>query len=249
MRAIVRVCGRRLLVFHVSDTHVHVVVLSDRAVAGRLAQALGLALAAVFCAPLPAAGITPIDDAAHLRSTFVYVLRNDERHGVVPDPWRENSNLPDLLGARVTALSTAAATRGVLPRIDAAFLRELAGWELPQLRRAFEPALVREHLRDSAAAIVAAADLVSRRPQVVAARIAAVHIGLTAGIPEAELGAILGVDPKTIRRRSRVIPAENLLRALERQLEVRSLAPRPPEQSFAEEAPRPVWGRRTPSGG
>lgn len=223
----------------------HVVILTDRAVAGRLAQALGLALAAVFGAPLPAAGITPIEDAAHLRSTFEYVLRNDERHGVVPDPWRDNSNLPDLLGARVNALSTAAATRGALPRIDAAFLRGLAGWELARLREPLAPDLVREHLRDAAAAIVAEGDLASRRPLVVAARIAAVHAGLGAGLSKVELAAVLGVDAKTIRRRARARPAANLLRALDQQLRVRAAAPRPPESSFADEAPRPGWGRGT----
>lgn len=244
VRTIVRVCGPALLVFHLSDTHVHVVVLVDRARAGRLAQALGRALAALFGGPLPSAGITIIDDGGHLRSTFAYVLCNDERHGIVPDPWRENSNLPDLLGARLTAFPTVAATRRVLPRIDGEYLRELAGWSALPAAQASAPLdvdHVRTHLTDATAAIVAHENLASMRPELVTARTAAVHVATSLGGLPGSLSTQLDVTPSTLRRlRHRDAPS-TAIHALETQLRVRALVPLPSEGSFGEEAPRPAW--------
>ncbi|GDX81701.1 hypothetical protein LBMAG42_35120 [Deltaproteobacteria bacterium] len=242
-----------MLVFHVSDTHVHVVVLVDRARAGRLAQALGLALASLFGAPLPPAGITTIEDGGHLRSTFAYVLCNDERHGVVPDPWRENSNLPDLLGARLTAFSTVAATKSVLPRISGDYLRELAGWSgLPKSTAATTLDLDQAHpqLADATAAIVAHANLSSKHPDLVVARGAAVHVATSFGLSTIALAEILDLTPSTVRRLRHSNPPARTIRTLETQLRMRTLLPLPVETAFGEEAPRPAWptgpkGRQT----
>lgn len=244
VRTIVRVCGATLLVFHLSDTHVHVVVLSGRARAGRLAQALGRALASLFGAALPPAGIETIKDSGHLRSTFGYVLCNDERHGVVPDPWRENSNLPDLLGARLTAFDTVTATRDVLPRIDGEYLRELAGWSsVPAAANAPPPNVdhVRAHLTDAAAAIVAFPTLLSKRPEVVLARTAAAHVGASTGIPIGDLAGMLGLSPSALFRLRHNPPPGPAIRALETQLRMRAALPLPAEASFGEEASRPAW--------
>ncbi len=244
VRTIVRVCGAALLVFHLSDTHVHVVVFAGRARAGRLAQALGRALASLFTASLPPAGIEAIKDGGHLRSTFGYVLCNDERHGVVPDPWRENSNLPDLLGARLTAFATVPATRDALPRITGEYLREIAGWSSVPPAPEADPLNVdhvRGHLADAAASIVAHRDLASKRPEVVLARTAAAHVGAAAGLPAGELAALLELTPSTLFRLRQNPAPGAAIRALETQLRMRAALPLPAEASFGEEPSRPAW--------
>lgn len=245
VRVIVRVVGGALLAFHISDTHVHVLVLADRDRAGRLAQAVGLALAAATAGALPPAAITPIQNADHLRAAFEYVVCNDEKHGVVPDPWRENSNLPDLLGARRVASSTVGAVRDHLPRIAGAHLRKLAGWiDLPLV--VATPELVREHVVDAAASVVARADLGSRQGDVRRVITAACQLARDAGIGGDETASLLGIGTTTAFRKRAAEPANALcVAALRLQLQVRVALPLLDALPFGDEPARTPWAERT----
>ena len=244
VRVIVRVVGGTLLAFHISDTHVHVLVLADRDRAGRLAQALGLALAAATAGALPPAAITPIQDADHLRAAFEYVVCNDEKHGVVPDPWRENSNLPNLLGARRVAVTTVGAVRDHLPRVAGTHLRKLAGWiDLPLV--AATPEIVRAHLLDAAAAAVARPDLRSRHGDVRRVITAACQLAADVGLGAEETAAILEIGPSTVFRKRVVEPANALcVAALRLQLQVRVARPLLDALPFGDEPARTPWSER-----
>lgn len=244
VRVIVRVVGAELLAFHISDTHVHVLVLADRGRAGRLAQALGLALGAALEQALPPAAITAIEDADHLRAAFEYVVCNDEKHGVVPDPWRENTNLPDLLGARRVAASTIGAVRDHLPRVAGAHLRKLAGWhDLSPL--VATPELLREHLASAAAAVVARTDLLSRHQDVRSVIAAACLLAREVAIGADETAGILGIGVSTAFRK-RASDKANLLyvAALRLQVHVRVAFPEVGALPFGAEPARTPWKER-----
>ncbi len=244
VRVVVRVVGAELLAFHISDTHIHVLVLAQRARAGRLAQALGLALAAALDQPLPPAAITPIQDADHLRAAFEYVVCNDEKHGVVPGPWREHTNLPDLLGARRVAASTIGAVRDHLPRVAGAHLRKLAGWhDLPPL--VVTPDLVREHLAEAAAAAVGHTGTLSRHADIRSVIGAACLIAREAELSADTTAAILGIGVSTaFRARSADNGSLLSVAALRLQLRVRVALPVLGPLPFGDEPARTPWSER-----
>ncbi len=244
VRVVVRVVGAELLAFHISDTHVHVLVLATRLRAGRLAQALALALGTALEQKLPPAAITPVQDADHLRAALEYVLCNDEKHGVVPDPWRENTNLPDLLGARRVAASTIGALRDHLPRVAGAHLRKLAGWhDLPPL--VATPELLREHLADAAAAVIARSNALSRYEDARMVIAAACLLTRDVAIGADEAAGLLGIGLSTAFRK-RAADKVNLLyvAALRLQLQVRVAFPEVGAVPFGDEPARTPWSER-----
>ncbi len=243
VRAIVAAAGAALLAFHLSDTHVHVLVLANRARAGRLAQALSAALRRALRTCLPPASITEINGGDHLSAAFEYVLCNDQRHGVEPDPWRENTNLPDLLGARVTASRTVGRVRAALPRITGDHLRELAGWR-EVVRVELSAAMGREHLADGASAVIARPGLVGRQRDVTAVTIAAAHLAAEVGLDPTESAATLDVALSSGRRHRAAAPDATLLAALRLQLDVRAARPLRVEAPFAAGDAPPAWEER-----
>lgn len=116
-----------LLAFHMPDTHLHAALLCDRVGAGSFSQRVGsslrqrLGLGVGFAQYEP----KPIEDGRHLGNLVRYILCQPERHGVDADPFREASNLPDLLGLRDLGAHTIQTLRAWLPRLGRG---ELVQW-------------------------------------------------------------------------------------------------------------------------
>lgn len=163
---------RGLLAFGAADTHLHVLVLGDRATAGRTAQAIGAALTwgkgrEVGSSP---AAVSEVRDQWHLESTFHYVLGQGMHHGVGTDPLLEATSLPDLLGLRVIAPGLISRVREILPRTSRErLLGHLGVAELG-------PAVDLPLLLESAAAVVCLPDLNGCGRDAIAARRAALHV-------------------------------------------------------------------------
>ncbi len=229
--------GAPLLAFHFSDSHVHVLALVDRAAAGRLAQRLGVALGAVLGDGLLPAQFTVVRDQTHLARTFEYILRNDEKHGVAPDPWRENSALPDLLGLRALDSELVRSVRRALPRVDGSDLRAMGGW--PEL----EPVATIEGVVDAAAAALALPQLVGRGGEAVAGRRAIVAMFPLEKV--ASLAGILGRSSDAVRvLRAAPPPRSELPRAIGLQLALRAAVPLPAEGPFAANSAKIAWAAR-----
>jgi hypothetical protein len=124
-----------LLAFRVVDTHVHVLVRCDRAVAGSFAHATEVALRATLRLPIPfePARIRPVLDQPHLYRAFGYVLRQEIRHGTSMDPVHDGSSLPELLGLRVVDDLVAQRVAASLPRLDARSLVSLLEAPVPRV--------------------------------------------------------------------------------------------------------------------
>ena len=205
--AVHEIAGRGLLAFRGSDTHVHLLLVVDRAPAGRTAQALSVALHARLDlgAPFEPSRIKPVENLSHLESAFDYILRQDERHGFGSDPWHDASVLPDLLGLRVLGGDVRERVREHLPRVDRRRLLEILGVEA--LHAGTDLAIGVE----AAAAAVARADLAGKARCVVAARRA-----LLALLDEAEKPPPF--DRSVACRARRIPPDPRLVRAIALQI-------------------------------
>jgi hypothetical protein len=219
--------GRKadLLAFGVADTHMHAVVACDRARAGRFVHDLEVALRYRLRLPVPfaPARFTPIERQRHLHNALGYAFRQDDRHGLGRDPFREGTNLPDLLGARAFGAWTTAGLRALLPRIGRRDLLPHLPWAAA-LEQPTDPASL-HLLREAAAAVALVPHLDGRRPLVVATRRAAVHLALR-HLGPTRVARLLGISRATVHRlrAQRTDPA--LTRALELQLRMRYAAAR-----------------------
>ncbi len=225
VRVLMRVCEQEpLLAFHVSDSHIHLLVAISRAAAGRLAQRLALALAPVVGTALDSARFAGVRDQAHLSNTFEYILRNDEKHRITPDAWRENSALPDLLGLRVLKSTLCTNVRRSLPRIDGTRLLAMADWP------ALTPTLRLEGAAAAASAALALPDLRGRRaPQVEGCRAVA---NLVPTADSRSLQLELGRARSTVAVLRQQPTPPSLLRALGLQLSLHDARPQPADASF-----------------
>ncbi len=213
----------RLLAFRAADTHLHLAVACGRREAGELARRLEIGLQQrlgleVGFAP---AHLEPIQRQRHLRNTFTYVLRQEQRHGLASDPYHEASNLPDLLALRILGTWTAAHVRALLPRVGRADLLGFFGD--PDLE---DETVSLDLLPEAAAAAAGLTELSGRSAEVVAARRAAVQaagLRLTAR----ELAALLGIGERTVKRLRAQPAPEELAEAVELQLRLRRPAAAP----------------------
>ena len=206
-----------LLAFRAADTHLHLLVACKRAAAGELARRveIGLRQRLGLEVPFAPAHIEPVAGQRHLRNAFFYVLRQEERHRLGGDPLHDASNLPDLLGLRVTGTWTAAHVRARLPRVTRGRLAALLGARAPDA-----PIEDWRTLADAAAAAVAMPALegstaVVTQARRAAARVAAKHLRAT------ELAAQLGVSARTARRLRTQPPDPRLASAVAGQLGLR----------------------------
>lgn len=164
-----------LLAFGVADDHLHAMVVIGRVAAGTFARSVENALhhrlrLGVRFEP---ARIIPLRDQGHASSTFHYVQRQDERHAIHRDPFREGTSLPDLLGARVIDSGST-----IVGRVRANLQRVTRDDLLAHFPRGVfdERPIALDGLADAAAAALALPDLSGRGPDVSKARLAAVHV-------------------------------------------------------------------------
>ncbi len=184
---------------------------AERELVSRTCRDTTTALRRKLKLPLPfaRAWFEEVDDE-DLRGTTKGVLTQWDA-----DPFREASNLPDLLGARFTGRYTIANANHLLLRRDL-----LSWWGLPRLEQGTDLGL----LPESAAAAMALPALNGRTAQVVDARRAAIQLGRLLGVTHARMGQMLDISERQSKRLAaqRVDPA--LLKAVELQLGLRQAA-------------------------
>ncbi|MEJ7735552.1 MAG: hypothetical protein WKG00_40995 [Polyangiaceae bacterium] len=209
--------GDGLLAFHVVDTHAHAVLACSRARAGQLARRVEIALRARLRLPcrFEPARIRPVLDQWHLQRSVLYVIRQEERHGICVDPARDGCSLPDVLGWRVADETLAARLRSLVPRVRLAAPADastLAGVEP-------DPEL----LAEAAAAALALVDLDGRSAATVHGRRAAVWAGAAEALRGAAVASALAI---TRRRVAQLLaeppPPPAWIRAVRTQLRFRT---------------------------
>lgn len=188
------------------DDHHHMVALCGRAQAGLFTRSLESSLKQRLVLPLGFQQYEPkpILEGRHLYNAVRYVLRQPERHGVQVDPFRESSNLPDLLGMRMLGAYAAPALRAVLPRLRRAELLEWLG--VPDLRPTDSPP---EGVLEATLRATGLTALQGGGPRKCAARRAAARV-LAAQRSARETSDLLGLPLRTVTR-LRMTPAEPLL--------------------------------------
>jgi hypothetical protein len=204
----------KLLAFRWADTHGHFLCVGDRATCAELARRIEIALQVHFDPGVRFARprFKPVFNLWHLQEAAFYIWRQDKRHGFGNDPHHDTSNVPDLLGARVTGIWTANVVREHLARVVRDQLLEVAGWT------ALGDGNV-EHLEEAALSAACLPRLDGRAAEVVAARRAAV-----VAVPERTriLAGALAVSPQAIRKMRQAETNPLLVRAIEMQLRIRS---------------------------
>ncbi len=205
-----------LLAFRTADTHLHLLLADSRPVAGELARRLEIGLWQTLRpgVPFAPARIKPVLNQRHLGNAFLYILRQEERHGLAGDPLHDGSNLVDLLGLRVVGRWTATHVRAHLPRVDRASLVSFLASDPEASITSWAP------LPEAAAAALALPALTGSGHSVTRARRAALHLA-RGRLRVADAAAAMGVSERTAHR-LRHQPAEpDLEAAIEGQLRLR----------------------------
>ncbi|MFH1467460.1 MAG: hypothetical protein ABIO70_23955 [Pseudomonadota bacterium] len=204
VRALVRVCGRRAVLYNAVDDHVHLVTQVGEGELGRLTRAVLLALRPLTEVPFAPVHIKPVTDRAHLETLVRYTLQQGPHHGLPVHPaLASGSCFADLVGARVLP-GFEHRLPGLLPRFR---LREAyAAVGLPSdrpLAPAGDDALSTAgaaRLRAACAAAVAAPpDLGGREPWLVDARAAFVQLAHAAGLPTRVVAHVGRMPPRTVQ--------------------------------------------------
>lgn len=210
--------GLPVVAFHAPDGHAHVAVLADRTVAGRLGWRLASGVGQVLGhrGQLEPVRFREVHDQAHARNLFRYVLDQARHHGVAPDPFHEASALPDLVGMRTTGRWMREVVRERLPRVRRRDLVALLGAE-PRELDAADPGV----LAEAAAAAIGAVELRGRRPEVVAARAAAVQLACP-GFRTAAVAVLLDTPLRTVQRLLHHPLPPHVLEAVDQQWRLRS---------------------------
>lgn len=212
----------RLLGLGSADTHGHLLAACGRRAAGELVRRVKIGLTRRLAPGIDFAPtrFKPISDQHHLERALLYVLRQQEHHGLSADPYHDGSNLLDLLGLRVLGAYTRENVRALVPRVRREDLLGCLG--IAGLERPVEAPL--ELLAPAAAAAAGLAELVGSSADVNAARRAAIEVAGERRMAR-DLATALGCSERTIKRlRSR--PAkEALVTAVTLQVRLRVLKP------------------------
>jgi len=184
-----------LMSFGLADTHLHMGNAGDRdgtELARRVEISLTLKLKRGV--GFRKVKVTEVHDQWHLERVFGYVLEQDEHHEVHADPLREATNIPDLLGMRVTGRYTIGNVRKTLPRVSRARLLRLLG--VDELVPADGPL---EHIEPAAAAALCLPDLAGRSELALTGKRAVIKI-VGDRLNTTQLGDLLGLHRTTINR-------------------------------------------------
>lgn len=224
--------GAEMLAFGVADTHMHALLACERLRAGRFVHDLEVSLGRVLAlgVPFAPARLVAVENQAHLSRAFDYVLRQDDRHDLGRDPFREGTNLPDLVGARIQGAWTRAVLRRLLPREDSASLA--ARLPFGEALRRPAPAEAIHLLGEAVAAVALAGSPASCERSAVRARRAAVHLAgalvrpgdLGALVRPGDLARHVGVSPGALRRLREGPVEPPLVDALRLQIRMRHAA-------------------------
>ncbi len=197
VRALVRVAGRRLLLFSIADDHLHAVIVAERV--GYAVGGLRRAIATHAVRAIAPPHIKPVQGRPHLQRLVPYLLTQCEHHGIpqAAHLW-PGSCLQDLLGARRLPSFDPTLLYRWLPRWDRAKVAEAAGCKPPEPLRDLTgqalPCLLQ------AARLALAAPPTGRTTAAVEARRVAAKLAVDAGYPYGPIGAALGRNPRTIPR-------------------------------------------------
>jgi hypothetical protein len=121
------------------DTHGHLEVMGSREEAGELTRRveIGLQQRLQPGGYFQPAHFEPMQSIGHVRSTFLYILGQLERHGADVDRFHDASNVPDAIGARRVGAWTAHKVKRHLPRTT----REEISRRLASPTRVIDPAV------------------------------------------------------------------------------------------------------------
>ncbi len=208
----------RLLAFRWADTHGHSEALGEWEDVAELARRLEIGIQRTLGpgVPFQRAHLTPIHDLKHLGNTFLYVVSQNQHHGIGNDPFHEASNVPDLLRMRGLGASTCAHVSEYLSRVRRADILAAVGLEDPD-----GAGFVDGDIADAAAAAMGIAALTGRSRRVTVARAASVQV-CRKHLSTSEIADWLGTDRRTIQRLGGLEPNRALVRAIEQQLTMRT---------------------------
>ena len=221
-----------IVAWKLADTHLHLVVLTDRAGVDALVRRLRIWVTSALRpgVSLEVQRTKPLSGQSHLEAAFHYALRQDIHHGVETDLMQDASALPDILGLRVLSPELPLRVREHLPRLRRDAL--LAHLAVPAL----EVALHAEHLLESALAAFAIDAMGLDKVDVQARRAA---IAAAAGLGPTRIADLLGVTPQAVCRLARAPVSAPDVRAVRLQMALRAqLSAAVP---FAREPQGPVY--------
>jgi len=208
-----RVVGGVVLLFCVTDNHVHVwmLVAGDRVryVAGLLRRSLNR----VAEVPIDVVDCRPVERRSHELNMVDYLLGQLGHHGIdaFPPQWA-GCCYQDLIGARRLD-GFRPRIRQYLPRLHRADLDRVVGIEPGSLREATDADVRRagpEAIVDAAArALAVGPELRGRTKRVTTARRAACHVATEARVRQIDIADALTIPTRTVRRLvSEPVPSE-----------------------------------------
>lgn len=166
--------------------------------------------------PFEPARMRPITSERHLLNAARYVFTQEVHHETSFDVAHDGSSLPELLGLRIEAGQASKRLRRLLPRLTRETVRS---WFAVGPFESCDPDL--GQLRDAAAAAFGVDYSGSDEPIQRKLRRAAAHVARELA-PAAVVAATLGITPRAVQRYLvEPVPASEL-KAVERQLRLRS---------------------------
>ena len=254
VRTLVRVCGRRAVLYNVADDHLHLVAQSGEGELGVLTRSVLLALRPLTEVPFAPVYVKQVVDRSHLMTLVDYVLRQGPHHGLATHPaLASGSCFPDLVGARLLPGFEQRLT-GLLPRFSMHGVFAKAGLHLEQpLSPAGDGALAlagaARLLAASAAAVAAPPGLCGREPWLVDGRAAFVRLAQAAGLPTRVISQVGGLPLRSVQRLAhreidpRLLSAARLRIALEDAVQRQPPAarePAPPDYGPGDSEPEAI---------